>query len=76
MCDIFARYLNVVSGYKKIASFPLDISIAAYYIKNAQISYDQYIERISCYTHIPRPIEKFLINLKWHTLSSDLAQSC
>ncbi len=33
----------------KIAPFPLDISIAAHYIKNAHISYEQYMERINSY---------------------------
>ena len=32
-----------------IPPFPLDVSIAAYYIKNAKISYDQYLKRIDQY---------------------------
>ncbi|MBS0184801.1 MAG: AAA family ATPase [Proteobacteria bacterium] len=35
---------------KNIPPFPLDISIAAYYIKNEQLTYDQYIHRINQYT--------------------------
>ncbi len=31
---------------KNIPSFPLDVSITAYYIKNSQITFDQYLERM------------------------------
>ena len=35
---------------QKIPHFPLDISVAAYYIKNTQITVDQYLEKIQLFT--------------------------
>ncbi len=37
---------KIVSFLENIPSFPLDISTAAYYIKNTDITYDEYLERI------------------------------
>lgn len=34
-----------------IPSFPLDISVAAYYLKSTNISYDDYLENLTKYTH-------------------------
>ena len=45
----------------KIAPFPLDISIAAYYIKNAQISYEQYMERVNSYNKDFEKLEQKLL---------------
>jgi DNA-binding CsgD family transcriptional regulator/tetratricopeptide (TPR) repeat protein len=40
---------NAVSFLKQIPSFPLDVSVAAYYIKDTHITYEQYLERIALY---------------------------
>ncbi len=38
---------DTINFLKNIPPFPLDISIAAYYIKNNHVSYNQYLEKIS-----------------------------
>jgi len=38
------------SFLKNIPPFPLDVSVAAYYIKSARLTYDQYLERIRGYS--------------------------
>lgn len=37
---------NIVEFLKEIPPFPLDVSVAAYYIKDTQISFGQYLRRI------------------------------
>lgn len=38
---------KIISFLSKIPPFPLDVSVAAYYIKNASLTFDQYIDRIT-----------------------------
>jgi tetratricopeptide (TPR) repeat protein/DNA-binding CsgD family transcriptional regulator len=40
---------EVKAFLKNLPSFPLDISIAAYYLKSSNISYDQYLEKMHKY---------------------------
>lgn len=48
-----ARKTKVLAFLKNIPSFPLDVSVSAYYIKNAHITPEIYLERIS------QPCKKF-----------------
>jgi tetratricopeptide (TPR) repeat protein/DNA-binding CsgD family transcriptional regulator len=43
----FDQKEGIVAFLQNIPSFPLDISIAAYYIKNSRITLEEYLERIS-----------------------------
>lgn len=41
------KRIKAIAFLTNIPSFPLDISIAAYYIKNTKISFDYYVERVN-----------------------------
>jgi len=47
---------------QSIPPFPLDIAIAAYYIKNSQLTFEQYIERINQYSQHFESAQETLLN--------------
>lgn len=52
----------------KIPPFPLDVSVAAHYIKNASLTFDQYIERITKHTkNFDKREQKFLKEISDYT---------
>ncbi len=52
---------NTLAFLTNIPPFPLDISIAAYYIKSARISYAQYLERVMQYSESFEKTQEFLV---------------
>lgn len=46
---------------QNIPPFPLDVSVAAYYIKNHQITYEQYLDRTKCFSENFEEVQKTLL---------------
>jgi DNA-binding CsgD family transcriptional regulator/tetratricopeptide (TPR) repeat protein len=42
---------NALNFLRNIPSFPLDVSVAAYYIKNEHLTYEEYVKRITELSH-------------------------
>lgn len=53
---------EIINFLAKIARFPLDISIAAYYIKNMKVSYQEYLQKIEQYNPDFENLQKTLLS--------------
>ncbi len=52
---------RAITFLKNIPPFPLDVTVAAYYIKDSQISYEQYLERIVTYSKAFEKVQETLL---------------